>query len=108
MSAEMLKPIALILCLVSLCAVFQVAFLAPGLDTEQKCWDLLMLLCLWAGISVSSGVLFQLQDQRRMAGCMRTLPMQIFYWGAGTIAVMFLAAQYLEMHWIFFRDLRRL
>jgi len=39
---------------------------------------------------------------------MRTLPMQIFFWGAGTMLLMFFAAQYLETHWVLFRDVRRI
>lgn len=108
MIVEILKPVALILCLVSLCAVFQVVFLTAGLDPEQNGWNLLMLLCLWTGISVSSGMLFLAAEQGGTAGCMRTLPMQIFFWGAGTMLLMFFAARYLEMHWILFRDVRRI
>ena len=95
MSVEILKPIALIVCLMSLCAVFQVAFLTAD-------------MFLWAGISVSSGMIFRADEECQAVDCMRTLPMQIFFWGAGTMVVMFFAAQYLETHCIFFRDVRRL
>jgi len=108
MIVEIVKPVALILCLISLCAVFQAAFLTVGLDLEQNGWDLLMLLCLWTGISISSGMLFRSAEQGEPAGCMGTLPMQIFFWGAGTMLLMFFAARYLEMHWILFRDVRRI
>ena len=108
MSVEILKPIALIVCMVSLCALFQVAFLTADLDMEQKCWELLILLCLWAGISVSSGMLFRVEEGCNAVDCMRTLPMQIFFWGAGTMMVMFFAAHYLETNYVFFRDPRRL
>jgi len=108
MSVEVIKPIALTLCLVSLCAVFQVAFLAADMDMEKQYWQALMLLCLSAGISVSSGMIFRADGESRLSGCMRTLPMQIFFWAAGTMIFMFFAARYLETHCIFFRDLRRL
>jgi hypothetical protein len=108
MSVEILKPIALIVCLMSLCAVFQVAFLTADMDMEQKCWESLVLMFLWAGISVSSGMIFRADEGCQAVDCMRTLPMQIFFWGAGTMVVMFFAAQYLETHCIFFRDVRRL
>ena len=55
---EIAKPIALTLCLISLCAVFHVVFLAADLDVEQKYWQALILLSLSAGISVSSGMIF--------------------------------------------------
>ena len=108
MYAEIIKPIALALCLVSLCAVFQVVFLAADMDLEQKCWQALVLLCLSAGISVSSGMIFRPEGEYRLSSCIRTLPMPIFFWAAGTMIVMFFAARYLETHCIFFRDPRRL
>ncbi|HEX3571712.1 MAG TPA: hypothetical protein VHU44_12905 [Acidobacteriaceae bacterium] len=108
MSVEVIKPIALTLCLTSLCAVFRVAFLSADLDVEQTCWQTLILLSLSAGISVSSGMLFRPEGESRLIDCMRTLPMQIFFWATGTMVVMFLAARYLETHYILLRDLRRL
>jgi len=108
MSVELIKPLALILCLLSLCAVFQVAFLAADMDLEQRYWQALILLSLSAGISVSSGMIFRASGESRLSGCMRTLPMQVFFWATGTMVTMFFAARYLETHCIFFRDLRRL
>ena len=108
MSLELIKPVALALCLISLCAVFQVVFLAPDLDLEQTCWQALMLLSLSAGISISSGMLFLAPEARGFSGCFRTLPVQIFCWAVGTMFVMFVAARYLETHCVFLRDVRRL
>ena len=108
MALDLVKPSALALCLVSLCAVFQIAFLAPDLDREQKCWQALVLLSLSAGISISSGMLFLAREERGIARCFRTLPVQVFCWTAGTMLVIFLAAQYLETHCIFVKDTRRL
>ena len=108
MSLELIKPIALALCMVSLCAVFQIVFLAPDLDIEQKCWQALILLSLSAGISISGGMLFVVREERGIAGCFRTLPVQIFCWAVGTMLVMFVAARYLETHCIFLKDTHRL
>ena len=108
MSLEIAKPIALILCLISLCAVFHVVFLAADLDVEQKYWQALILLSLSAGISVSSGMIFRAEGESRLSDCLRTLPMQLFFWAVGTMIVMFLAARYLENNYVLFRDPRRL
>ena len=108
MSLELIKPVALALCLMSLCAVFQVVFLAPDLNMEQMGWQALMLLALAAGIAISSGMIFLPEGARGMTGCLRTLPVQIFCWGVGAMVVLFVAAQYLETHCIFLKDVRRL
>lgn len=108
MSLELIKPVALGLCLISLCAVFQVVFLAPDLDVEQIGWQAAMLLSLAAGIAISSGMLFLPDGTRGVSGCLRTLPVQIFCWAVGTMFVMFVAARYLETHCIFLKDTRRL
>jgi hypothetical protein len=107
-SLELIKPVALALCMVSLCAVFHVAFLAPDLDLEQKCWQALVLLSISAGICLSSGMIFRPRQENSFSGCIRTLPMQIFFWTVGTMFVMFFAARYLETHCIFYKDIRRL
>lgn len=108
MSFELIKPVALALCLLSLCAVFQVVFLAPDVDPEQMGWNALVLLSLAAGIAISSGMIFLPEGERGFSGCLRTLPVQIFCWGVGTMVVMFVAARYLETHCILLRDVRRL
>lgn len=108
MSLELIKPVALALCLISLCAVFQVVFLTTDLDTEQMGWQAAMLLSLAAGIAISSGMLFLPDGARGIGGCLRTLPVQIFCWAVGTMLVMFVAAQYLETHCIFLKDTHRL
>lgn len=108
MSLELIKPVALALCLISLCAVFQVVFLTTDLDVEQMGWQAVMLLSLAAGIAISSGMLFLPDGARGFSGCLRTLPVQIFCWAVGTMLVMFVAARYLETHCIFLKDAHRL
>lgn len=107
-SLELVKPVALALCLISLCAVFQVVFLAPDMDLDQMEWQAVMLLSLAAGIAISSGMLFLPEGSRGVGGCFRTLPVQIFCWAVGTMLVMFVAARYLETHCIFLKDTHRL
>lgn len=104
MSLELIKPVALTLCLLSLCAVFQVVFFAPELDVEHMGWKAIVLLALAAGIAISSGMIFLPDEARGLGACVRTLPMQIFCWGVGTMAVMYVAAQYCEAHCILIKS----
>ena len=63
---EIAKPVALGLCMLSLCAVFYTAFLVPASDLEQKTWDSLILLSLAAGVCLASGMLFREPAQAGM------------------------------------------
>ena len=105
MLAEIAKPIALLLCLLSLCAVFHTAFLIPANDLRQTIWSSLELLSLAAGISLVSGLIFR--DSAESRELMTTLPIQVFCWAAGTMLLLFLCCWYLESHCIFYRDVRR-
>jgi hypothetical protein len=107
MLLEIAKPIALVLCLVSLCAVFYAAFLAPVSDLEQRIWDSIILLSLAAGISLSGGMMFRESTRDGIEPVTRTLPMQVFCWAASMMVVLFIASWYTETHCIFYKDVRR-
>jgi hypothetical protein len=110
MLVELAKPVALLLCLLSLCAVFHTAFLIPASDLHQRIWDSLELLSLAGGISLASGLIFRESAAKPTgdsAGLAETLPLQVFFWAVGTMLLMFLASWYLETHCIFYRDARR-
>ncbi|HTZ89940.1 MAG TPA: hypothetical protein VMA71_06355 [Alloacidobacterium sp.] len=107
MLVEIAKPIALLLCILSLYAVFHTAFLIPGPDLQQRILDSLKLLALAAGIALVSGLLFSestpgsaAHDERLIA----TLPMQVFLWAAGAMLVLFVVSWYLESG-VFYRDI---
>jgi hypothetical protein len=109
MLLELVKPVALLLCLLSLCAVFHTAFLIPASDLHQTIWDSLEMLALAGGISLISGLIFresaspEFFDSQRLSD---TLPVQVFCWASGTMLVLFFASWYLETHCIFYRDAR--
>src|SRR5271168_3140136 len=102
---EVAKPVTLLLCILSLYAVFHTAFLIPGRTVEERVWDSLGLLALAAGISVVSGLIFREGEHAgvRLGG---TLPMQIFVWATGIMVVLFVVSWYLESYVIFYRDVR--
>jgi hypothetical protein len=108
MLLEVAKPVALLLCMLSLCAVFHTAFLVPASDLHQTILDSLELLSLAAGISLISGLIFRESAQELSAEnkrLMTTLPVQVFYWASGTMLLLFVCCWYLESHCIFYRDI---
>jgi len=107
MLLELAKPIALMLCVLSLCAVFYTAFMAPAIDLEQKTWDSLVLLSLTAGICLTSRLIFCESAQDGNARLTATLPVQMFFWASCGMLVLFVASRYLETHCIFYKDVRR-
>lgn len=106
MLTDIAKPIALVLCMAALCAVFYTAFLVPA-DLAPRTWDALTLLALATGICVASGMLFRDESGDEAPRLMRTLPMQMFLWAVGVMVALFLASWYLETHCVFYRDVRR-
>jgi hypothetical protein len=102
---EIAKPVTLLLCILSLYAVFHTAFLIPGRTVQERAWDSLDLLVLAAGISVVSGLIFREgeQDGVRLSG---TLPVQILVWATGIMVGLFVVSWYLETYVIFYRDVR--
>ena len=109
MFAEIAKPASLVLCIVSLYAVFHGAFLHPDGDLEQKIWDSLGRLALAAGISLVSGLIFRegIAVQTGHPARLRTmLPMQLFFWASGLMLILFIVSWYLETYCVFYRDVR--
>ena len=98
MLLELARPVALLLCILSLYAVFHTAFLLPATDLQQTIWNSLQLLAVAAGISLVSGLIFlepmpgeRLSSTRLVA----TLPMRLFCWTSLAILALFIAAWYL-------------
>jgi hypothetical protein len=107
MIQELAKPVALLLCMISLCAVFYTAFLVPAGDLERRIWDSLVLLSLSAGICLSGGMIFREPARNGTEPLLRTLPVQVFCWSLCVMLALFAASWYLETHCIFYKDVRR-
>jgi hypothetical protein len=106
---EIAKPVALVLCILSLYGVFHVAFLRPVDDLSQRIWDSLVLLALAAGISITSGLIFREAPGKASDGGSRltsTLPIKMFYWASLVMLILFIVSWYLETDCIFYRDVR--
>jgi len=104
MLLELAKPVALLLCLLSLYAVFHTAFLVPASDLHERIFDSLELLAVAAGISLVAGLIFCESAPVDSAHLAASLPIQVFCWASSTMFLFFVASWYLESHCIFYRD----
>ena len=115
MLLELAKPVALLLCLLSLVALFHTAFLSiasvdsllPGPVLDQRIVDSILLLGLTAAISLLAGLLFREDTPLPHPSLSATLPVQIFYWSTGIMLLLFVVAHYLETHCDFYRSTNR-
>lgn len=108
MFMELAKPVTLIVCILSLYAVFYAAFLDPASAMEERICESLALLMAAGVISVASALFFR-DTTGSGAGTARlkaTLPVQMFCWVSGIMVVLFLLAWYLQINFVFYRDLR--
>jgi hypothetical protein len=107
---EFAKLAALLLCMLSLYAIFRTLFLS--IDTPQPIFQLpqvltnrvlnaLLLLSLSAAISLLGGIIFREAEPDPHPSLSATLPLQIFYWSTSIMIVLFFLAWFLETHYIF-------
>jgi hypothetical protein len=110
MLLELAKPVALLLCLLSLYAVFHTLFLSiedphlilqPHRAFVDRIVDSLLLLALSAGICLLGGFIFRESEPYPHPSVATTLPMQLLYWATGIMFVLFFLAWFLETHYIF-------
>jgi hypothetical protein len=98
---ELAKFGSLLLSILSLDAVFHSAFLEPASDLHQRLLPSLELWMLAAGICLASGAIFQEWEQRagkRDASLVGSLPMLIFWWASGGMALLFGLAWWLILY----------
>ena len=114
MLLEITKPIALLICLLSLFALFHEAFLVPG-SVEllvpgpalyDRIVDSLLLLGLSGGICLVSGMIFREAEPGLKPPLPATLPLRVFFWAAGGMLLLFAVSWYLETYCVFYRDPR--
>jgi hypothetical protein len=110
MLLELAKPVALLLCLLSLYALFHTLFFSiedpqlifqPHQAFRDKIVDSLLLFALSAAISLVGGIIFREAEPRPRPSLSATLPVQLFYWATSIMLVMFFLAWFLETHYIF-------
>jgi hypothetical protein len=110
MLLELAKPVVLLLCLLSLFAVFHTLFfsiedphliLQPHQAFDDRIIDSLLLLTLSAGICILGSFIFREAEPHPHPSLSATLPLQLFYWATGIMFVLFFLAWFLETHYIF-------
>jgi hypothetical protein len=107
---EFAKLAALLLCLLSVYAVFHSLFfsienpqlfLQPRHTFVDRILDSLLLLGISAAISFLGGVIFREAEPAPHPSLAKTLPLLIFSWATSIMTVLFFLAWFLETHYIF-------
>jgi hypothetical protein len=101
---QIAKFVALAVSILSLCALMEHAFFVPGSPWGDRLLDALAMLGLTASICFASGLLFEIPNRRfdpePTPPLTRTLPVRLFFWGAGVMAVMFLLSWFLAEYFV--------
>lgn len=100
---ELAKFASLLLSLLSLDALLHAAFFTPASDCEQRLVPSLGMLLLAAAVCMGSGAIFRTWEQRigrRSASVVTSLPMMIFWWAAGAIALLYLVSWFIEQFFL--------
>jgi hypothetical protein len=107
---EFAKLAALLLCILSLYAIFRTLFLSvenprPILQSPQLFTHTviaaLRLITLSGVISLLGAVIFRETEPDPHPSLASTLPLQVFSWGTSIMLVLFFLAWFLETHYIF-------
>ena len=107
---EFSKLAALLLCMLSVYAVFRTLFLniedpniilQPPHVLTNRLLDALLLITISAAISLLGGVIFRESEPKPHASLAATLPLRIFSWATSIMLTLFVLARFLETHYIF-------
>ena len=102
------KFLALVLSILSLCLSLGHAFFIPGASWDHRLIDGLALLVASGCICFAGGLIFEIPERKfdpePTPRLTHTLPVRLFFWAAGLMAVVFavswfLAVDYLPMIW---------
>lgn len=102
------KFLALACSMLSLGVLMGHAFFQPGSPWADRLLDALILLGLSACVCFAAGLIFELPDRKfdpePTPRLTQTLPVRLFFWAAGLMAVAFavswfLAVDYMPMFW---------
>jgi hypothetical protein len=98
------KFAALALSILSLYLLLLHAFFVPGSPWADRLLDGLGTLGLAGGVCFASGFLFEIPDRKfdpePTPSLLRTLPVRLFFWGAGVMVVMFVLSWFLAEYFV--------
>ncbi len=101
---QIAKLVALALSILSLYALLVHAFFVPGSPWGDRLLDALAMLGLTASICFASGLIFEIPDRKfdpePLPRLTHTLPVRLFFWGVGLMAVMFLLSWFLAEYFV--------
>ena len=107
---EFSKLGALLLCMLSVYAVFRTLFLniedpniilQPPHVLTNRLLDALLLITISAAISLLGGIIFRESEPKPHPSLAATLPLRIFSWATSIMLTLFVLARFLETHYIF-------
>lgn len=94
---DLLKAISFFVDIVLLYGVAISAFFVPGSQWEERLDLAMFRLAVAAGSCALSGLLFR-AGSRGGQSFFSTLPVQLFFWGLGAIAILFICGWYLDSY----------
>jgi Family of unknown function (DUF6869) len=107
---EFAKLAALLLCILSLYAIFRTLFLSiesplPIFQVPQvlthRILNALLLISLSAAISLLGGIIFREAEPDPHPSLASTLPLRVFSWATSIMLSLFVLARFLETHYVF-------
>lgn len=101
---QIAKFLALALSILSLYALLGHAFFVPGSGWGDRLLDGLAMLGLAASVCFASGFIFEIPDRKfdpePSPRLTQTLPVRLFFWAVGLMAVLFVASWFLAEYFV--------
>jgi hypothetical protein len=100
---ELSRAIAFILSILSLYPVMLSAFFVPGTRWEDRLFLSMYRVAVAACVCFASGLLFAYRPRasvKAVATILTTLPVRLFLWAMGAMAVLFTVSWYLEEYYV--------
>jgi hypothetical protein len=98
------KFAALTVSILSLCALLGHAFFMPGVGWEDRLFDGLGMMGLAASVCFASGLVFEIPNRKFDPGpaipLTHTLPVRLFFWAVGLMAVIFAVSWFLAVDFV--------
>ncbi len=101
---QIAKFLSLALSILVLCALMGHAFFVPGSGWGDRLRDGIGMLGLAASVCFASGLIFEIPDRKfdpePSTRLTQTLPVRLFFWAVGLMAVLFVASWFLANYFV--------